>query len=131
MKPLLITIALLFSTPAWAEGVEGKSFFCMPLKKYNQPYAIYFAKERVKLFSFNIGRKRTYLADGWFEYSVGDAHVYFAKYYISRKNLSLYLDDHSETQIHQCEFMEFSRAKEQVVESFEKARSKAKKGNQF
>ena len=131
MKPLLLTIALLFSTPALAESVEGKSFFCMPLKKYNQPYAIYFDKERVMLFSFYIGRERISLFDNWFEYRVGYSHVYFAKYKISRKNLSLHLDDPSETQIHQCEFMEFSRAKEQVVESFEKARSKAQKGNQF
>ena len=52
MKPLLLTIALLLSTPAWADedNVDGNSFFCSPLQEHENHYALVFQEGEAILY---------------------------------------------------------------------------------
>lgn len=130
MKPLFLTIALLFSSPAWAGEVDGNSFFCKPvgITFFIEHYAISFEDGKVRQYNGSKERRpKKYKVSpfhvNWFNFS------YYLK--IDRKNLVLRVKDMSTQDFEdfQCEFMEFSKAKE-IVKKLETLRLDPK-GNKF
>ena len=128
-KFFFITIALLFSTPAWASEVDGNSFLCLPDKNAKKLYAIEFKNGQVR---YNSGG-----ADVQNYYYAGDTSVNWAvfpfRFEMNRKNLKLKMRDDRFPVIRywQCKFEEFSEAILTVRIIADLRKREAQKGNKF
>ena len=120
MTRILTIIAFLFVTHAWANEVDGNSFYCKGLKNTRENGAIIFQNGKVVMYD-NVGKSNEYYYTArdtsviWFENK-------YQSYTISRISLELKLwndEAPSEYATWQCEFMEINKARRLAIVVFE------------
>ena len=137
MKPLLLTIALLFSTTAWADedNVAGNSFYCEPPDSNGQAFVAIEFKNNYSIHYWEDGTRKTQ------GYNVGPLSVSWSpvtepnwKYTLNRKNLVLNLftlPDYRKVIDWQCKFMDINFAKNKLAEERDKRDKRLREGNKF
>tara|TARA_B100000886_G_scaffold227406_1_gene158527 strand:- start:350 stop:721 length:372 start_codon:yes stop_codon:yes gene_type:complete len=112
MTRIFTIIAFLFVTNAWANEVDGNSFYCTGLKNTRENGAMIFKNGKVVMYD-NVGKLNEYYYTArdtsviWFENK-------YQSYTISRISLELkHWNDEapSEYTTWQCEFMEINKAR--------------------
>ena len=137
MKPLLLTIALLFSTPAWADAdnVDGNSFYCEPPDSNGRAFVAVEFQNNYAIQYWEDGTEKTQL------YSAGPLSVSWHhpiepnfEYNLDRKSLVLTLyekPDYRSVIEWQCKFMDINLAKNKLAEEREKRDKRLREGNKF
>ncbi len=112
MTRIFTIIAFLFVTNAWANEVDGNSFYCKGLKNTRENAAMIFKNGKVVMYD-NVGKLNEYYYTArdtsviWFENK-------YQSYTISRISLELkHWNDEAplEYATWQCEFMEINEAR--------------------
>ena len=132
MTRILTIIALLFATPAWAEEVDGNSFYCEPMDIGTVTHEA-FKFEGGKVFKYNeSGQEFSY--DYFAAHSNVTWEISDVLYYdIDRKTLQLKLRSTrwDSSAGWQCKFMEIDKARQLVKFQGELRELKKRRGNQF
>ena len=136
-KLLLLTIALLFSTPAWADAdnVAGNSFYCEPPDSNGRAFVAIEFKNNYSILYWEDGTRKTQ------GYNVGPLSVSWYhptepnfEFSLDRKSLVLTMyekPDYRSVIDWQCKFMDINLAKNHLAEEQDKRDKKLREGNKF